>query len=249
MVLGAYILPTVGSTDPTSGGYQPADLVGNPAFAAAASLLPAGYRDVTSITNWDARADDIYALNITNLKDWKCIQREILALAETLVGGVIATWTPTTFAAGLTEPQRLIVAQYTIGLMPTAMYTGGFGLTEPQIEALITFFDTSSIAARTQRYNYAANKLKRYLSPADRRLVFNELIYKTQLRATYLVQDAQSDYPNILDYITAGGIFGAIPTAPNTIVGLAAKSVTPLASMALVDLVETVRSILAEGNY
>lgn len=107
----------------------------------AADSLASDYTDISSIENWAKYGPSIIGTTF-GFKDWKCLQREIKALAITAVGGNFTTnWN------NLTSDEKPIVCLYALSLVPPAK----FAETIPDAEQrnLITIdFDLNNRRAR-----------------------------------------------------------------------------------------------------
>jgi hypothetical protein len=81
-----------------------------------ADTLPGDYTDISSITSWAKYGPGLIG-SATNFKDWKCLQREIRALADALTGGEYDdNWNV------FSPAEKLIVCNYLLTRVPPARF-------------------------------------------------------------------------------------------------------------------------------
>jgi hypothetical protein len=80
------------------------------------NALPAGYTDVSGIVNWAKYGPELVG-TATGFMDWKCLQREIRALADAIVDNDYdANWN------SLDSAEQLIVCNYLLSRVPAARF-------------------------------------------------------------------------------------------------------------------------------
>jgi hypothetical protein len=95
--------------------------------------IPDGYSDISSIENWNKYGLDLIG-SAVGFKDWKCLQREIKALALTIVAG--------NFDSGwdnLNPDQKLIVCTYCLASIPPARFASTVTDANERMQMAITF--------------------------------------------------------------------------------------------------------------
>jgi hypothetical protein len=81
-----------------------------------ANSLPSGYTNVSSIENWNKYGPALIG-SATGFMDWKCLQREIKALANVILNNDYDTnWN------SLNAAEKLIVCNYVLSAVPPAKF-------------------------------------------------------------------------------------------------------------------------------
>jgi hypothetical protein len=131
MKLGAYIIN--GTPASQLDTINDSDLNGNAPFIVANTTLPANYQDISSIENWDK-----YGLRLvgsaTYYQDWKCLQREIRALANTAVNNDYnLNWN------NLNAGEKSVVCRYLTSKVPIARFAETFPNASDRLSISIQF--------------------------------------------------------------------------------------------------------------
>jgi hypothetical protein len=123
MLLCAYKINNKPVTEMPS--VEEADLNGNPQFKVVkTAVAPAGYTNVSSIENWATYGPSLIG-SAFGFRDWKCLQREIRALALVKVNNDFNTnWD------SLNSNEQKIVCQYILASIPGMR----FGQTYPNAD-------------------------------------------------------------------------------------------------------------------